>query len=202
MFDSPLRAWKDRLGTPAAARMGGVSPSFVTWTALIFGLAAAGLAALGWYWGALTLWLLNRTLDGLDGLLARLHGRQSDFGGYLDILLDFVVYALVPLGLAWSIREPACYLAAAFLLASFYINSASWMYLAALLEKRAARAPQTQTCVVMPAGLIGGFETVVAYALFLVFPAQITPLFCIFAVLVLFTAFQRLFWAWKTLSPF
>ncbi|RMF46775.1 MAG: CDP-alcohol phosphatidyltransferase family protein [Anaerolineae bacterium] len=200
MFDNSLRMWKDRLGTPLAERMEHVPPNGITWAALFLGLAAAGMAATGWYWGALVFWLLNRALDGLDGLLARLHEQQSDFGGYLDILLDFTVYALIPIGLAWSVGGKAVYLTLSLMLASFYVNSASWMYLAALLEKRAARTPETQTSVVMPAGLIGGFETVVAYCLFLCFPAQASVLFSGFAALVIFTAFQRLAWAWKAIT--
>jgi hypothetical protein len=74
------------------------------------------------------------------------------------------------------------------------------MYLAAILEKRAAREPETQTTIVMPAGLIGGFETILAYGIFLLFPAFISPLFSLFAALVFFTTLQRLVWAWKNVD--
>ncbi|MCK7519029.1 MAG: hypothetical protein MZV64_15540 [Ignavibacteriales bacterium] len=94
----------------------------------------------------------NRVLDGLDGLLARMHDKQSDFGGYVDILTDFVVYAALPIGLVAGSPSNERYLALAFMLASFYVNTASWMYLAAILEKRSARDPDTQTTIVMPAG--------------------------------------------------
>lgn len=56
----------------------------------MIGLAAAGAAALQWHWGALGLWLLNRVFDGLNGMVARAHAIQSDFGGYLNIVLDFI----------------------------------------------------------------------------------------------------------------
>jgi hypothetical protein len=52
----------------------------------------------------------------------------------------------------------------------------------------------------MPAGLIGGFETIIVYGVFLIFPAQIVWLFSIFGVLVLFTAFQRVVWAKRNLT--
>ncbi|MDG2473968.1 MAG: CDP-alcohol phosphatidyltransferase family protein [Paracoccaceae bacterium] len=45
--------------------------------------------------------LLNRVCDGLDGLVARLTS-PSDFGAFLDITLDFMFYALVPLSFVWS----------------------------------------------------------------------------------------------------
>jgi hypothetical protein len=47
----------------------------------------------------------------------------------------------------------------------------------------------------MPAGIIGGFETIVAYGIFLLFPDHIIILFSIFAALVFITILQRLIWA-------
>ncbi|GAB4524604.1 MAG: CDP-alcohol phosphatidyltransferase family protein [Anaerolineales bacterium] len=199
MFDSSLRALKDRLSEPLARRMARLSPQTVTWIALSFGLAAAVSAARGLRGWTLALWLLNRFLDGLDGTLARLHRTQSDFGGYLDILFDFVAYAALPLGLVLAAPTPGNYLALSLMLAAFYVNTAAWMYLAALLEKHAARAAGTQTSIVMPAGLIGGTETVIAYGIFALFPAHIAPLFTVFTVLVCITILQRLAWARKNL---
>lgn len=199
MFDTYLRNQKDRIGEPLAKRLRSVHPQTITLVALLIGLAATFMAARGWYLWALALWLLNRALDGLDGLLARLHGHQSDFGGYLDILIDFVVYAALPIGLVLSTPTPERYLVLALMLAVFYVNTASWMYLAAILEKRHAREPETTTTVVMPAGLIGGFETIVAYCIFLLFPNAMAILYSIFSALVLITIFQRLFWARRAL---
>lgn len=199
MFDTHLRALKDRLATPLALRLKGVSPDRLTLVALAVGVAAAVCAAQGWYGWALAFWLLNRAIDGFDGLIARLHDKQNDFGGYLDILVDFVVYALVPLGLVLSAPTADHYLALAVLLVSFYINTASWMYLAAILEKRHAREPGTLTTIVMPSGLIGGTETILAYSLFMLFPAKMSLLFYLFAALVMVTVGQRLLWAWRML---
>lgn len=175
--------------------------------ALAVGFLATYAAFEQQYLWAFGLWILNRVLDGLDGLIARLHNKQSDFGGYVDILTDFIVYASLPIGLVAGSTSNERYLALAFLLASFYINSASWMYLSAILEKRAAHAPdpsinsgQAQTTIVMPTGLIGGFETIIAYGIFLLFPAYITILFSIFAALVFITVLQRLFWARKNID--
>jgi phosphatidylglycerophosphate synthase len=199
MFDTFLRNAKDRLAEPLARRMSKVAPNTITLIALVFGLGSAALAAYGLYMWALTFWLLNRGLDGMDGLLARLQGKQSDFGGYLDILIDFVAYAALPIGLVVSAPTLERYLALAVMLAVFYVNTASWMYLAAILEKRQARNPQTATTIVMPAGLIGGFETILTYCFFLLFPAYITALFWGFSGLVLVTIVQRLVWARREL---
>jgi phosphatidylglycerophosphate synthase len=162
-------------------------------------LLASYAAYRGQYGWAFGLWYLNRALDGLDGLIARLHDGQSDLGGYVDIVTDYVIYAALPIGLVAGSPSNERYLALAFMLASFYVNSASWMYLAAILEKRFAHTPDTDTTVVMPAGLIGGFETIIVYGVFLLFPSHIVWLFSIFGVLVFFTAFQRVVWAKRNL---
>ena len=199
MFDTSLRRLKDRIGEPLAIRMSRVSPILISMLALAVGLLATVAAFKQQYLWALGFWILNRILDGLDGLIARLHNGQSDFGGYVDILTDYIIYVSLPIGLVAGAASEGHYLALAFMLASFYVNTASWMYLAAILEKRAARNPDIQTTIVMPAGIIGGFETIMAYGIFLLFPAQVTLLFFIFGALVFITAFQRVVWAAKSL---
>lgn len=198
MIDKTLREPKESLLAPLVrGPVRRVHPTAVTIAAAIVGVAAAVAAWQGAYWPALGLWALNRILDGLDGTLARITGQQSDLGAYLDIVLDHVVYVAVPLGLALAAGTPGAYLALALLLASFYINGASWMYLAALLEKRSAGAAARGelTTVTMPGGLVEGAETVVLFSLFLLFPGALAPLFGLMAALVLLTAAQRLVWA-------
>lgn len=199
MFDSRLRNAKDQLATPIALRLGRLSPITVTWVAFVVGLGSALLAARGETLWAVVFWTANRALDGLDGLLARLHDQQSDFGGYLDIVLDHIIYAVVPIGLVLSAPNNERYLALAFMLAAYYINGASWMYLAGILEKRNAHGDGTTTTIVMPSGLIGGAETILAYYVFLLFPSWMEILFVIFGLLVFFTTIQRLIWARRIL---
>lgn len=87
------------------------------------------------------------------------------------------------------------------MLGSFYINAASWMYLAAILERNGAgaRARGQLTTVTMPEGLIGGAETLVPYTLILVLPRLLLPLFALTTVLVLATVVQHLVWAARRL---
>lgn len=202
MLDAQTRPVKERVLAPLAMRLERVHPITMTGLSLLAGLVAAGLAWRGLYGLALLFWFLNRTADGLDGTLARAHRRQSDLGAYLDILSDFLVYALLPLGLVLSRPEPALFISLALLLTVYYVNGASWMYLAALLEKRlqGARQRGEMTSVTMPAGLIGGTETVIFYALFLLFPQWLVWLFALFTILIGLTIIQRLVWAARALS--
>ncbi|MGC9312225.1 MAG: CDP-alcohol phosphatidyltransferase family protein [Sediminispirochaetaceae bacterium] len=137
MFDELLRPLKDSVLSPLTAAVGRrMHPNTITLIAFLFGAASAVMAAMGWYMVGLIFWIGNRIFDGLDGAVARAFDSQSDLGGYLDILLDFTVYAAVPAAFALSLDVRSAYLALILLLSVFYINGASWMYLSALLEKR------------------------------------------------------------------
>lgn len=121
MLDDLLRPLKDRAFAPVARGLGGrVHPNAVSGAALLAGLAAAYWCAVGNLRAGLIWWTLNRLLDGLDGVVARVNGSPSDFGGYLDIVFDFVGYAAIPLGLALGAGTLAIDRAALFLLASFW----------------------------------------------------------------------------------
>lgn len=203
MFDDYFRQLKERLLAPAARRLGPrVTPNALTWLAAVFGLACAAAAWDGRSWLSLALWGINRLLDGLDGTQARVHQRQTAFGAYLDIVLDFVVYAAIPAALALQAGTTAALQAALLLVAAFYVNAASWMYLAALLEQRRVGAASTGelTSVTMPPGVVAGTETVIGFSLFLLLPSWLVPLFTGFALLVLANVVIRLWWARRSLS--
>lgn len=202
MLDPRLRDVKDWWLAPLARALGpAVPPSAVTVAGGITGLAAAWAAYRGNAPLALAFWLGNRLLDGLDGTLARVHGRQTDFGGYLDIVVDFAVYAAIPLGLVLGAPSPGAWRGVCVLLGTFYVNAASWMYLAAILERRGAGAAArgARTTITMPTAPVEGTETIVFYILFITLPGARTVLFWLMAALVLAGAVQRVVWAAKNL---
>ncbi len=200
MRDASLRQAKDRWLTPLVQpAFAFVHPNVVSFAALLIGLLSCVAVLGGAYWLGLGLWLANRICDGLDGLVARLYHKQSDFGGYLDLFLDFIVYLAVPL--AFVIVQPTMInlWAALGLLASYYLNTMSWTVLAAILEKRQSQSADRLTTLEMSPGLIEGAETILFYSLFYLLPAYVAPLFGLVAVLVLFTALQRIWWAYRHL---
>jgi phosphatidylglycerophosphate synthase len=207
MFDHLLRGLKDRILAPLAHVLRGVPPNFLTVFACLLGLGAAGAASQAMWGIGLALWLANRVVDGLDGAVARVAQRQSDFGGYLDILLDFVVYAAVPIGLVVGQMHQGApdavelALDLALLEALFFVNACSWMYLAAVLEKRQAGATSRGelTTITMPPAIVAGFETIVFFSLFFLFPAHLSGLMLLMAALVAVNIAQRLVWAARQL---
>ena len=194
MFDARLRPLKDRIATPVAAVLPeGVPPLALTALSLLAGLAAAGVAATGGTWVALACWWASRVADGLDGALARRRGTATDLGGYLDQMADTVVYAAIPLGVAVAVDDRATWIATAVLLAVLYLNTVSWAYLSALIEKRrASRADAPVTSIEMPSGLVEGTETIVLYSLLLALPGWQPGWAWLMSGLVGITILQRL----------
>ncbi|MEX2468048.1 MAG: CDP-alcohol phosphatidyltransferase family protein [Gemmatimonadota bacterium] len=198
MFDPALRRLKDRLLDPLARGLPGVPPLALTGAALVLGLASAYAAWHGRFGLALTLWLGNRVFDGLDGAVARMHGKASDLGGFLDLVADFVVYGTIPAALALRPgAHPALAGAAVVLLVAFYVNTVSWTVASALLEKRArGAAPNpSPTSVTIPEGLVSGGETILFYTLFFLLPEHQLSLFYAMAGLTAITVAQRVAWA-------
>lgn len=200
MFDILLRPLKDTLLDPVARALGRLfSPNAITLISLIIGAASAAAVIHGLLGTGLVLWLLNRITDGLDGAVARVTNRSSALGGYIDIMADFIIYAAIPIAFAFHFSAESAAIAAAVLLASFYINAGAWMYLSALLEKRGRASSREVTSITMPEGLIGGTETVIFFTLFFLLPQFLVFLFYLMAVLTLIAAGQRLIWAVKKL---
>lgn len=202
MLDEFFRLHKERwLGPMARAVAGWCSPLAITLLALAIGLGATLAASRAAWTLALLLWLANRVLDGLDGVVARVSGRQSELGGYLDILCDFVVYGAMPVAIALALDTRAVWLSSTVLLMSWFVNAASWMYLAAVLEKRGAGAASRGelTSVTMPRGLVAGTETVLFFSLFLLLPVHYVSLAWLMTAGVAVGIAQRVVWAVRSL---
>ena len=192
MLDARMRLLIDPPLTEAGqwlARMG-VSANAVSLAGLAFGLLMAVMIAAGFGALALVPLAFSRLADGLDGPVARANG-APDFGGYLDILCDFVFYGAVPL--AFVVRDPSVNgLAGAFLLASLYVNGASFLGYAILAEKRGLETrEQGEKSLYFSAGLLEGTETILFFALLCLVPGAFALLAYVFGVLCFATALSR-----------
>jgi phosphatidylglycerophosphate synthase len=192
VIDPPL----NRGGRWLAAR--GATANAVTLVGLGLGLLAAALVAAGLSGLMVALPLLaSRLADGLDGAVARARGK-SDFGGYLDIVCDFVFYGAIPL--AFVLRDPGANGAAgAFLLASFYANGASFLGYAILAARRGMEtATRGEKSLYFTAGLLEGTETILFFLVIVLWPGLFVPAAWVFGALCLVTALARVVLAWRT----
>jgi phosphatidylglycerophosphate synthase len=200
MIDGWIRPWIDPPLARAARSIArvGVSADVITIGACVVGLAGAAAIASGAFMLALALLIANRLADGLDGPVARLTG-STDRGAFLDIALDFLVYASVPLAFAW--HAPANTLPAAFLLAGFVANGSAFLAFSVMAERRGLTTDtQGKKSIYYLAGLAEGFETIVFMVAACLFPQAFPALALIFAILCWISAAARYVLGWKLLG--
>ncbi len=189
VIDPPL-AW---LGKRLAAL--GVHANGVTLFGFGFGLGSCVAVAYEFYGWGLILLAINRLADGLDGAVAR-HKGMTEFGGYLDIVCDFIVYNALVVGFA--LAQPANVVPALFLLLSFAGTATTFLAYAILAAKRGQmHERQGRKSFYYLGGLAEGTETVAFFALCLILPA-LFPIFAwIFVLLCLLTTLGRALMAWR-----
>ncbi len=98
MLDGLLRPIADPFLNNLAQRLKNtnLNANTVTWTGFCLGMAGCFAAGVTAYTLAMVFIILSRFMDTMDGALARAKGTASEYGGYLDIVLDMVVYAAFP----------------------------------------------------------------------------------------------------------
>lgn len=170
-------------------------------TLIGFGIGVAGAVAIAFeqFVPGLLLILTSRLCDGIDGALARLTA-PTDCGGFLDITLDFLFYASIPLAFAVA-RPDANALAAAVLLAAFIGTATTFLAFATLAAQRGLKSAAYPTKgIYYLGGLTEGTETLTCFALMCLWPA-LFPVFAYgFAALCGLTIVTRLWAGWRAFS--
>ncbi|MFP4125076.1 MAG: CDP-alcohol phosphatidyltransferase family protein [Alphaproteobacteria bacterium] len=169
----------------------GLGADALSWAGFAAGAAAAGAVALGGFGWGFALFAVNRLLDGLDGAVARVRG-PTDRGGFLDITLDFLIYAALPLGFA--VADPAANaLAAAVLLFTFVGTASTFLAYAVFAAKRGVSTERRgRKSLYYLGGLTEGTETAVVLLAMCAFPGAFVPLAFGFAALSAVTTVVRL----------
>jgi len=172
-----------------------VQADAVTWSGFGAGITAAVAIALGNPIAALALILVSRLCDGLDGALARLSA-PTDRGAFLDIVLDFLFYASIPL--AFAVDDPARALPAAVLLAAFIGTGSSFLAFAVIAERRALSSTDyPNKGLYYLGGLTEAGETLVCFALMCLQPSWFAVWAYGFAALCAITTATRIAAGWR-----
>ena len=193
MLDGVVRKQIDPVLNAIGKKMAGagITANGVTIAAFLMGVAAMVSISQMWFWTGLVLLLLSRLLDGLDGCVARATS-PTDFGGYLDIVLDFAFYGMIPF--AFIIVDPAeNAIPGGLLILSFYVNGASFLAYATMAEKRDLSTDQRGSkSLYFTTGLAEGTETIVTFVLFCLLPQWFAVIAFIFAGICFYTALSRI----------
>ena len=177
----------------------GATADAVTLAGAAVGLSGSGLVALGHPLAGLVLMALGRLADGLDGAIARLTTPTAR-GAFLDIVLDFLFYASVPL--AFAVLDPVRNaLPAAVLLAAFIGTGSSFLAFAILAERQGLdSAAYPQKGFYYLGGLTEGTETLLCFTAMCLWPVAFPLLAFGFAALCGLTLLTRLSAGWTLLD--
>jgi len=193
MFDAVIRPHIDKPLARVATQLvpWQISANSVTAMGFLLGMGAAGLIASGQFLPGLVLFLVSQVLDGLDGAVAR-QTRLTDLGGYLDITLDFIVYASMVM--AFALADPARNaLAAAFLTTSFMAPAATFLAYAIFAAKRGITTEiRGRKSMYYLGGLTEGFETILTLSLMCLLPYWFPVIAIVYALMCWITGGTRI----------
>lgn len=172
MIDNHFRQIVPRFAGPLLAIYArlGLTPNGVSGIGFGIALVAAFAVASGHPWVAFVAWWVSRIADGTDGVHARATGSTSDFGAYLDIVLDMAAYGAMVLGFATA--WPGLQLQWTLMLFLYVLCITSALALGTQ-EANRALPPRDDRGLRLGAGLAEGGETGIAYSVFLLFPAAL-----------------------------
>lgn len=175
----------------------GLVAHHITLLGFAIGLAAAMAIALGSFVAGATMILLSRLCDALDGAVAR-QTQVTDVGGFLDIALDFLFYASIPLSFALAAPQSNA-LPAAVLLAAFMGTSSSFLAYAAFAAKRGIKSLDwPHKSLYFLGGLTEATETLALFLAMCLWPQHFAELAYGFGALCAITTVSRIWWGWSS----
>jgi phosphatidylglycerophosphate synthase len=171
------------------------NPNQITFIGFFFGIVMCFLIFIHSYFLAILFLFLNRLCDGLDGVMAR-QTSPSPLGAYLDIILDFIIYAAFVL--VFSLHNEINLLIGVFLLFS-YICTGTTFLTQAIIQPQLDYSQLDQDDIkdeipksfIYASGLIEGSETIFFMFICLILPKAFPILGFLFGILCLITAMAR-----------
>ncbi|WP_411280213.1 CDP-alcohol phosphatidyltransferase family protein [Gemmatimonas sp.] len=199
MIDDPFRQWLSRhWGAPAIAlHRAGITANQVTVVAAVLGVTASALVAVHLTGSGIALWLVSRLLDGYDGMLARLAGNGSLFGGYLDITFDMLAYSAM--AIAFAVAMPADVVLWMVVLLGYVLAITTTLALSSLAEKT-HRQLSSDRSIQFTRALAEGGETTLVYVLIALAPSVSRYVLVVWIALLAITVIQRTALARRLLS--
>lgn len=160
-----------------------IQPDTITIAAFIIGLMAGGFIALDMrLLGLLLLWC-SGLLDVLDGSVARLSGKSTKWGAYMDLIFDRMVEAAIILGFYFLMPEHALVYILFFVAVLF--NFTTFMVAGALFSNTGEKSMHYDV------GIAERTETFIVFSLMILFPKQIHIILGIFNGIIFLTGSIR-----------
>lgn len=171
-----------------------LSPNAISLSGTLLNGVAAWLVYERQYLAAAAVFLLGSLLDVMDGAVAKVSGRVTPFGGYLDSTLDRVSEGLVigALGLVFAQQDETLPLAGCFVaLAGSYLVSYTRAKAESIgVECKVGLASRAERVVVITAGLVLGS----------IIPAALAVTVYLLAATASLTVLQRMAHVYRALA--
>ncbi len=175
-----------------------ISPNMVTVGSLFFALSMFVGLWRGWFVFALIVAVCNRIMDGLDGSIARISNTKSVSGGFLDIVIDYVFYAAVPLGMAFYSPNRFAIIGSVVLF-TYTLSGVTFMASSSAAAKLSLRSTAfSQKSIYYPINLIEGGETIIFSFLVCIIPQYFFVLGLIMALSIMCSLPFRIWLHYKT----
>jgi phosphatidylglycerophosphate synthase len=170
-----------------------ISANIMTFIGFVIGLIACAMIIMHQFILAAMFICLNRIADGLDGAIARHYG-ASDFGGFLDIVCDFIIYAGIVF--AFGIATENLFYAS-FLIFSFIGPITSFLGYAIIATKRKINSTRSgKKSFYYLGGICEGTETAFVLILFCIIPEYFNAICLIYGILCWVTTLGRSYKTW------
>ena len=194
MLDTHARRYVDRYFDKTADFLlrRSLTPTKVTVVALFAGVGGGVSYYAGFPVLAIVLLWFSGYLDAVDGAMARKSQAMTKVGTLLDIFFDRVVE--VSFLIAFGLRFPEALPMLLLLSCSFILSMTVFLASGMLLENTGKKTFYYQ------AGLMERTEGFIMFTLMILFGSQMAYLAGAYALLVVFTVFQRLFESMKALE--
>ncbi len=159
-------------------------PNHITTIAFIIGISSAVFIGLDMFLAAGTLLWVSAVLDVLDGTVARLTGKTSKLGGYLDLVFDRMVEASVIIGFYFFAPEHSLLYLLFF--TSVLFNFSTFMLAGSLFSNNGKKSMHYDI------GIVERTETFIVFTLMLLLPQYLDIFLGIFVGLVFLTGIIRM----------
>ncbi len=161
-----------------------IHPNVITVAALIFGIVSATLVALGYNFIAIVFLWVSGLLDVLDGTVARLTGKSSPFGAYMDLVFDRLVEAAIIIGCYILMPQFSIFYLLFFAGAMF--NFSTFMLAGNLFKNTGKKSMHYDI------GIVERTESFIFFSLMILLPDYIYIILTIFNVLMFITGTIRM----------
>ena len=162
----------------------GISANVMSVIGFIIGLLAINFISMQMYATGLLCIIINRVFDGLDGAIVR-KTKVTDFGVFLDTVLDFIFYG----GVAFALARPENNaVAASFMLFGFLASACALLAYGVIASKKSSDVNILKKSPLYLGGMAQWSETLVAVVIMCVIPSAFMLLAIFFGIVSLVKA--------------